>query len=597
MDQDAVIYKNILDNMHGGVLTVGLDGHILTFNPGAARILGIARDEVVGQVFAQVFMAREGMDAFAQAIMDAIYEAEVEHQRVVEVQYGDKTVSLAMTTSYLQSVRDGEVRKIGVIAIFSDITEIRELRETELRLAETAKAQHAELQDAYRKIEENNHALASATKRERVATVFIIILFLVVGLSAWETDLLSDDPADVDASTAMAEAVASEDFRTVVATPQRLTSTITLPGQLVPRQEVQVVSPIPGTVAATHFQYGAQVAKGQRLVELDITEIEEKYRQAQATYIKALLRFNELEDWNNNVEVVRARRAISKTKLQLEAQEHKRDETAFLLERGVIPASEHAAAEQQLHNLQLDYEAVQQDLEAVLAKGGADAKQVAQLELDNARTQMQTLEDMLQRATVNAPVAGVILQPQRGGGGKPDQGGEHLAKGRSVTQGELLLTIGDLDGLSIRGQVDEVDIAKVRLGQQVGISGDAFPGLELLGTIAHVSSQAGKRGQEKNTLPTFEISVALDNLTPAQRQQLRLGMSANLEVVVYEKPDSLLVPLSAVQVGNGKTWLQVRDKESGGVKQIEVNTGVTTLDRVEIIHGLEAGDEVVLSGV
>ena len=594
MDQDAAIYKNILDNMHGGVLTVSLDGRILTFNPGAARILGIARDEVVGQVFAQAFMSMEGMDAFAQAIMDAVYEAEVEHQRVVEVQYGDKTVSLAMTTSYLQSVRDGEVRKIGVIAIFSDITEIKALREAELRLAETTKAQHAQLQEAYRRIEENNHALASATKRERGAVAAIVAMFLGAGLYVWETDPLRDSPGT---SLPVSEASAAADLRTVVVTPQRLASTITLSGQLVPRREVQVVSPISGTVAATHFQYGAQVTRGQRLVDLDTTEIESNYRQAQAQYIKALRRFNELEDWENNVEVARVRRTISKTKLQLETQKQKRDETAFLLERGVIPAAEHEAAEQQLHNLQLDYEAGQQDLASVLAKGGAAEKQVAQLELDNARIRLQTLEDTLQKSVVYAPVAGVILQPRRGGGGKSDQGRERLAKGRSVTQGALLLTIGDLDGLSVTGEVDEVDIAKVRLGQPVDIRGDAFPGLELTGAIAHVSAQAGQTGQGENTFPLFEIMVTIEDLTPAQRQRLRLGMSTNLEVVVYEKPDSLLVPFGAVQTRNGKAWLRVRDRQTGGVKQVEVDTGVTTVDAVEIVRGLEPGDEVVLSGV
>ncbi len=594
MNQDVAIYKNILDNMHGGVLTVGLDGRILTFNPGAARILGIARDEVVGHIFAEVFLAREGMGAFAQAIMDAIYEAEVEHQRMVEVRYGGNTVSLAMTTSYLQSVRDGEVKRIGVIAIFSDITEIKALREAELRLAETAKAQHAQLQEAYRRIEANNQALASATKRERIAVVAIVALFLAAGLFVWETEPLMHSPGT---SPSVSEASASAEVRTVRVTPQPLASTITVSGQLVPRQEVQVVSPISGTVAATHFQYGAQVTRGQRLVDLDTTEIESKYRQAQAQYIKALQHFNELEDWENNVEVARVRRAISKTKLQLETQKQKRDETAFLLERGVIPAAEHEAAEQQLRNLQLDYEASQQDLESVLAKGGAEEKQVAQLELDNARTQLQTLEDTLQGSVVHAPVAGVILQPRRSGGGKSDQGGERLTKGRSVTQGALLLTIGDLDGLSVTGTVDEVDITKVRLGQPVDISGDAFPGLALKGTMSHVSAQAGQTGQGKNTLPMFEITVTLENLTPAQRQQLRLGMSANLEVVVYEKPDALLVPFSTVQTRNGKAWLRVKDKETGEVKQIEVDTGVTTLDAVEIVRGLEPGDEVVLSGV
>ena len=594
MDQDAVIYKNILDHMHGGILTIDLDGRLSTFNPEASRILGLSQNEVVGRVFAEVFMTLDGMDAFTQAVLDAVYEAEVEPRRAIDIQRDDKTTTLAITTSYLQSVQDGEVKRIGVIALFSDITEIKALRDAELRLAEAAKAQHAQLQEAYRRIEENNQTLASATKRERVAVVAIVATFLAAGLYVWETDHPLDRSG---ASLPVSEASASADLRTVVVAPQRLASAITLSGRLVPRREVQVVSPIPGTVAATHFQYGAQVTRGQRLVDLDTTEIESKYRQTQTQYIKALKRFNELEDWENNVEVARVRRAISKTKLQLETQKQKRDETAFLLERGVIPAAEHEAAEQQLRNLQLDYEAGQQDLASVLAKGGAAEKQVAQLELDNARSQLQTLEDILQRAVVHAPVAGVILQPRQDGSGKSDQGGERLAKGQSVAQGALLLTIGDLDGLSVTGQVDEVDIAKVHLGQQVHISGDAFPGLELTGAIAHVSAQAGQPGQGRNTFPLFEITVTIEDLTPAQRAQLRLGMSANLAVEIYEKPDALLVPFSAVQTRNGKAWLRIRDKETGGVKQIEVDTGVTTVDAVEIVRGLEAGDEVVLSGV
>ncbi len=588
MDQDTVIYKNVLDNMSGGVMTVGLDGRILTFNLAAARILGLARDEVLDHILAEVLVDRTGLDAFFQALMDAVYEADVEHQHVVEVQHGDTTVSLAMTSSYLQSVRDGEVQRIGVIAIFNDITELKDLRETELRLAETAKAQHAELQDAYRRIEENNQALRTATKRERIATVGIVVLFLAVGLYAWQAD--SGPDFGEPSLPVVSETVVSADLRAVVVTPQRLTSTIILSGHLAPRREVQVTSPLTGTVAALHFQYGARVAQGQRLVELDTTEAEQKYREAQAAYIKARLHFNELENWEHSVEVVRARRTLNRTRRQLETQQNKRDETAFLLEKGIIPASEHEAAEQQLYTMRLDYEGVQQDLEAILARGGAQEKQVAQLELDNAHVQMQLLEDILQKSRVNAPVTGVILPPRQA-----EQDGQRLFIGTEVRQGALLLTVGNLDGLSVVGEVDEVDVAKVRPGQQVAVSGDAFPGMELQGSIIHIASQAGQPEQSGEHVPVFEIRAVIENLTAAQRQQVRLGMSATLEVVVHDKQDALLVPLSAVQVRNGKTWLRVRDRETGAVKQIKVDTGMTTLDAVEIVRGLQAGDEVMLS--
>lgn len=588
MDQAAVIYKNVLDHMSGGVMTVGLDGRILTFNPAAAQILGLARDEVLDHILAEVLMDRTGLDAFLQVLLDAVYEADVEHQRVVEVQPGDKTVSLAMTTSYLQSVQDGAVQRIGVIAIFNDITELKDLRETELRLAETAKAQHAELQDAYRRIEENNQALRAATKRERIAALGVVVLFLAVGLYAWQTDPVPD--LSEPSLSGPPETMVPANLRTVVVTPQRLTSTVILSGHLAPRREVQVTSPLTGTVAALHFQYGERVTHGQRLVELDTTEADKEYREAQAAYIKARLRFHELENWENSVEVVRARRTLNRTRRQLETQQNKRDETAYLLEKGIIPASEHEAAEQQLYNTRLDYEGVQQDLEAVLARGGTQEKQVARLELDNARIQMQLMEDILQKSRVNAPVTGVILPPRQS-----EQDGQRLVIGGETQQGALLLTVGDLDGLSVVGEVDEVDVAKVRLGQQVAISGDAFPGIELRGSIVHVSSQASQPEQGRENVPVFEVRAVIENLSAAQRQQVRLGMSANLEVVVYDKPDSLLVPLSAVQVRNDKAWLRVKDRETGAVKPIEVDTGVTTLDAVEIVHGLQAGDEVILS--
>ena len=73
-------------------------------------------------------------------------------------------------------------------------------------------------------------------------------------------------------------------------------------------------------------------------------------------------------------------------------------------------------------------------------------------------------------------------------------------------------------------------------------------------------------------------------------------MSANLEVVVYDKPDALLVPLNAVQTRGGKTWVRVKNKDTGAVRQIQVDAGLTTLNAVEILRGLKAGDEVVLAG-
>ena len=91
--------------------------------------------------------------------------------------------------------------------------------------------------------------------------------------------------------------------------------------------------------------------------------------------------------------------------------------------------------------------------------------------------------------------------------------------------------------------------------------------------------------------------MVLSDLDEAERKRLRLGMSANLDVIAYHNPSALLVPVRAVAVRNNKSWVKVKDKESLRVREVEVVTGVTTVSAVEIVSGLKANAEVVLPGM
>ena len=72
--RQSLVYENILENLLDGVMSVGLDGHVMTFNPAAARMLGRPRDEVVGHTLMEAFFAVDGFDDFNQAILDAVAE-------------------------------------------------------------------------------------------------------------------------------------------------------------------------------------------------------------------------------------------------------------------------------------------------------------------------------------------------------------------------------------------------------------------------------------------------------------------------------------------------------------------------------------------
>ncbi len=593
-----LIYKNVLDNVASGVMSIDADGVITSFNAAAAEICNMTGEAVIGRNFFEVFSQKEGLDEFTDVIFDAVYDSSMVHQRVVEATLGGKTRSLSMATTYLRDERSGETARIGVISLFSDITEIRELRETELRLAREMEAKHAELREAYLKLEETSRKLGVASKNIRVvrtgAVLALVMLFAAIGLYFWDVGTGAGPPAGSGA--AVPAPPAPEDLRLLVVEPRRISSTVTILGRLAPRREVEVVSPMQGKVDAVHVRPGQRVAKGQRLLDMDVAEVRISHREAQVAHIKARDRVEELKDWSNHTEVSRARRAVSKRRIALESLKNRLSETAFLLKRGIIPASEHEAAEREHRNQLLDLQAAEMDLEAVLARGAAELD-VARLELANARARLKRLEGILSKARVTAPVSGVILHSKgEKSAARPGEESDKLARGAFVERGDLLLTIGDLEGLTVIGHVDEVDVTRIRPGQSARVVGDAFPGVVLRGEVNRVSSQAILPAAGRRGLPTFEVAAVVESLTEEVRRLLRLGMSARVEVVVYEKENALLIPVGAVELQDGRPWLWVRDRGSGEARAVEVVTGMTTVDSVEIIDGISPGDEILIGG-
>lgn len=591
------LYRNVLEHVASGILSIDTNGIVTTFNEAAAEICNMSEEAVVGRGFFEVFSEENDADEFVDVIFSAVYDSSTVHQCMVEATLGGRKRSLSMATRFLEDERDGETVRVGVVAMFNDISEIRELREAELKLARELESKHAELREAYLDLEETNRQLSKAAQKinvvRLVAAIAVPILFVAMGLYFWDSGApVASTPSAPSASTAL---LAPEGSRTLTVTPQRLTSTLTLLGSLAPRREIKVVSPMQGKIEAVHVRPGQRVSRGQALVDMDISEVLIRQREAQVAYLKASEAVEKLEDWTGHADVLRAQRAVSKSRLAAESRKSRLAETTFLLERGIIPASEHKAAEREHRNQQLDLRAAEHELQAVLERGASELK-VARLELENARAKLEHIEGILDKAVVSAPIDGVILHPMESDPRAPaDQKEDRLAKGVSLKRGDVLLRIGDLQGLTVVGHVDEVDVSRIRQGHAVRILGDAFPGIELHGEIEQVSSQAVFL-QTGSRLPSFEVTAAVNSLTQAQRRVLRLGMSARAEVVVFEKPDALLVPIEAVRFVGAKPRVWVKDPDSGEAREVEVVAGMTTVDSVEILDGLTPGDEVLVGG-
>ena len=580
------LYRSLLEDLSDGVLAVGFDGAVRLANPAFCRMFGLERDAIVGRAFGEAFVALEGFDAFTEAVLDAVVERGGGERRIVGVEAGGERRSLSVATSYLTAAGNGGAEPVAVIAVVSDITEVRELREAELRMARTIETQLGELREAYRDLEARNEAISAMRRRVRLArgaaVVFVACVFLAIGV--WYVrplDLLSATAA-LDAGAAAVDAGAPS---TMTVSPRPLRSTLALRGRLAPGRVAEVVSPVEGHLSAVHAVHGERVAAGAPLVSFDTGQLAEARRGAEIAHIKARDRLAALRDWSSGAEMAQARHALRRARGALDDAERRLERVGFLFEEGLVPASEREAAERGLDDRRLDLESAERELAAVAAKGGAEARRVARLEAENAAGRLRAAEAKLERATLRAPIAGVV-SAARGIGDKP------LARGRAVTEGELLASVADLGRLSVATGVGEVDVRKIAAGQRARVTGPGFPGLEIAGTVARVSSQPASA--RRRNVPRFEVTVALDPLDAAARDRVRVGMSAHVAVTVYERPAALLVPIGAVERAGGEAWLRVLDRRTGDAARRAVALGITTLDSVEVTAGLAAGEEIVL---
>ncbi len=120
-----VIRKRILTDISEGIMLIGFNGYILYANTTASKILGISEEEMAGQSFASLFFDKPENDEFCQAVIDSIYDRNRQHDTILTYKNGEDTLTLRVMTSFYI---DGEERK-GIIAVFSDVSEMMELRD------------------------------------------------------------------------------------------------------------------------------------------------------------------------------------------------------------------------------------------------------------------------------------------------------------------------------------------------------------------------------------------------------------------------------------------------------------------------------------
>ncbi len=125
----SMVFQHVIENMHDGVLTIDRLGIITTVNAAAINILEISKEQILDKKLSDGFFDYAENDDFIQIILDAVYDSSMNHHKICNYYTGQHLKSLFVTTSFLKAEIEGTLQSIGVTVLFSDITELQELRD------------------------------------------------------------------------------------------------------------------------------------------------------------------------------------------------------------------------------------------------------------------------------------------------------------------------------------------------------------------------------------------------------------------------------------------------------------------------------------
>ncbi|MBI3169264.1 MAG: efflux RND transporter periplasmic adaptor subunit [Chloroflexi bacterium] len=335
-----------------------------------------------------------------------------------------------------------------------------------------------------------------------------------------------------------------------------------------------------GTVNVVNAQPGDFVKAGDILLTLDPTSTSSSIVSAQADLINAQENLDDL--LNSGTDLAQAAIDLKQAQEDYEDAEYylkylqndqRIPQTKYLARivkqgngwtykyekedfRGPAPKDWIIEAENDLALKKAEYEDAQREYDRLLAGDQSQDVIAAQAKVDAAQATVNTM-------SIIAPFDGQVLSV------------EHIA-GDVVGTGELSVNIANLDNLYVEAQVDESDIAKLKVGDQVTAESDALPGVAFTGVVASINPV----GEVVSGLVKYAVRVDLDK--PEGDEFLPLGSTMNLVIQIGDETAILAVPITAIQNDNNGEFVWV------------VRNGETV--RVDVIGGAIIGEMVAVTG-
>jgi HlyD family secretion protein len=347
-----------------------------------------------------------------------------------------------------------------------------------------------------------------------------------------------------------------------------------------------------GEVTTVTCEVSKYVKKGDLLVALDPVDMQRNLNKAKVTLESSRAELEQakltLESSVKTLENDRQRAHASLLSAQATAAnaQGKAERMKALLEKGRVSKEDYDA----VHATDLESQAAVQTAEASVGDLKVQEKTIelnkqkviaAEKSVETNKISLSIAEKALTDTQVFAPLSGYISACTV-------QVGQIIASATgNVSGGTSLLTISDLSHIFTLATVDESDIGQVKLGQDVNVTADSFPGVTFKGKVMRIATE----GVNSSNVVTFEVKI---EIIGENKDLLKPIMTTNVEILSLLKEDVLVVPTNAVTRKNGKSYVNMVVPEGQAAQEREVTVGASSNSQTEIISGLKEGEKILV---
>lgn len=332
-----------------------------------------------------------------------------------------------------------------------------------------------------------------------------------------------------------------------VLAPRTIQSSVLASGRLVHEEQVKLTTEEIGRVTAIYVAEGDQVRRGELVLQIDDQRLRAAVEQNEAA-----ARVQEI--------------AIERQQLQAASLRTQWERMRGLHERALIDDDSFTTATDNLRIAEVDLASSREALSQV-------------------RAQLEQAKDRLAKTSVYSPIDGTVTTLDI-------KVGETAISSTTNIPGSNLMTIANPASILTEVNVDEADIAKVRVGQAARIYAIAYPDQPIEGLVASIAVSA-KVAEGQQGL-SFAVKIRLlhpDEIT------LRPGMSCRAEIFAETRDNVLGAPIQAIIVEEdlttGETHRHTFVNRAGAARRIPVEVGLSDDTYQEIVSGLRAGDAVI----